>query len=97
MNGLHNNINNNLNDNFQGNKNNNLCNNKKDFNNRINHNNSQNNIGNNKLQNIKKQELLKVKDKFNKEYLIIASRDKTIKLWGTVGGVCIFIFTGKDN
>ncbi len=46
---------------------------------------------------LKKQELLKAKDKVNKEYLISASRDKTIKLWDAIGGVCIFTFTGHDN
>ena len=46
---------------------------------------------------LKKQELLKVKNKVNKEYCISASRDKTIKLWDAVGGVCIFTFTGHDN
>ena len=46
---------------------------------------------------LKKQELLKVKDKVTKEYLISASRDKTIKLWDAIGGVCIFTFTGHDN
>ena len=44
---------------------------------------------------LKKQELLKAKDKVNKEYLISASRDKTIKLWDAIGGVCIFTFTGS--
>ena len=39
----------------------------------------------------------KAKDKVNKEYLISASRDKTIKLWDAIGGVCIFTFTGHDN
>ena len=46
---------------------------------------------------LKKQELLKAKDKVNKEYVISASRDKTIKLWDAIGGVCIFTFTGHDN
>ncbi len=46
---------------------------------------------------VKKQELLKAKDKVNKEYIISASRDKTIKLWDAIGGVCIFTFTGHDN
>ena len=46
---------------------------------------------------LKKQQLLKAKDKVNKEYLISASRDKTIKLWDAIGGVCIFTFTGHDN
>ena len=46
---------------------------------------------------LKKQELLKAKDKVNKEYLFSASRDKTIKLWDAIGGVCIFTFTGHDN
>ena len=46
---------------------------------------------------LKKQELLKAMDKVNKEYLISASRDKTIKLWDAIGGVCIFTFTGHDN
>ena len=46
---------------------------------------------------LKKQELLKAKDKVNKEYLLSASRDKTIKLWDAIGGVCIFTFTGHDN
>ena len=46
---------------------------------------------------LKKQQLIKAKDKVNKEYLISASRDKTIKLWDAIGGVCIFTFTGHDN
>ena len=46
---------------------------------------------------LKKQELLKAKDKVNKEYLFSASRDKSIKLWDAIGGVCIFTFTGHDN
>ena len=45
----------------------------------------------------KKQELLKAKDKVKKEYLLSASRDKTIKLWDVVGSVCLFTFTGHDN
>ena len=46
---------------------------------------------------LKKQQLIKAKDKVNKEYIISASRDKTIKLWDAIGGVCIFTFTGHDN
>ena len=46
---------------------------------------------------LKKQELLKAKNNINKEYLFWASRDKTIKLWDVIGGVCIFIFIGHDN
>ena len=46
---------------------------------------------------LQKQELLKVKDKVNKEYLFSASRDKSIKLWDDVGGICIFTFTGHDK
>ena len=46
---------------------------------------------------LQKQQLLKDKDKVNKEYLLSASRDKSIKLWDAIGGVCIFTFTGHDN
>ena len=46
---------------------------------------------------LQKQKLLKEKDKVNKEYLLSASRDKTIKLWDAIGGICIFTFTGHDN
>ena len=46
---------------------------------------------------LQKQNLIKMKDKINKEYLISASRDKSIKLWDAIGGVCIFTFTGHDN
>ena len=46
---------------------------------------------------LQKQQLLKDKDKVKKEYLISASRDKTIKLWDAIGGVCIFTFVGHDN
>ena len=46
---------------------------------------------------LKKQELSKAKDKVNKEYLFLAIRDKTIKLWDAIGGIWIFTFTGHDN
>ena len=46
---------------------------------------------------LKRQNLLKEKNKVNKEYLLSASRDKSIKLWDAIGGVCIFTFTGHDN
>ena len=36
---------------------------------------------------LKKQELSKAKDKVNKEYLFLAIRDKTIKLWDAIGGI----------
>ena len=35
--------------------------------------------------------------KINKEYVISASRDKTIKIWDVFGTSCIFTFTGHDN
>lgn len=35
--------------------------------------------------------------KINKEYLISASRDKTIKLWDVFASSCIFTFVGHDN
>ena len=46
---------------------------------------------------LQKQQLLRDKDKVNKEYLLSTSRDKSIKLWDAIGGVCIFTFTGHDN
>ena len=46
---------------------------------------------------LKKQELLNKKDDVKKEYLLSASRDKTIKLWDAIGGVCIYTFTGHEN
>jgi platelet-activating factor acetylhydrolase IB subunit alpha len=35
--------------------------------------------------------------KINKEYVISASRDKTIKIWDVFGSSCIFNFNGHDN
>jgi len=35
--------------------------------------------------------------KINKEYIISASRDKTMKLWDVFASSCIFTFTGHDN
>lgn len=35
--------------------------------------------------------------KINKEYLISASRDKTVKLWDVFASSCIFTFNGHDN
>lgn len=35
--------------------------------------------------------------KINKEYIISASRDKTIKLWDVYGSSCIYTFSGHDN
>lgn len=47
---------------------------------------------------LEKTKLIKAKENIaNKDYLLSASRDKTIKLWDVVGGVCIFTFTGHDN
>ena len=67
-----------------------------------NNNNDNNENGMNDLEKLnqkilQKQELLKSKDKVNKEYLLSASRDKSIKLWDAIGGICIFTFTGHDN
>ena len=46
---------------------------------------------------LEKTKLIKAKENSaNKDYLLSASRDKTIKLWDVVGGVCIFAFTGHD-
>lgn len=45
-----------------------------------------------------KAKLLKEKGTLmNKDYLLSASRDKTIKLWDIIGGVCIKTFHGHDN
>ena len=47
---------------------------------------------------IEKTKLLKEKEKaLQKDYLLSASRDKTIKLWDVIGGVCIYTFIGHDN
>lgn len=47
---------------------------------------------------LEKTKLIKAKENIaNKDYLLSASRDKTIKLWDVIGGVCIFTFTGHDN
>ena len=46
---------------------------------------------------LQRQALLKAKYSVNKEYLLSASRDKTIKLWDAIGGICLFTFTGHDN
>ena len=35
--------------------------------------------------------------KINKEYLISASRDKTVKLWDVYASSCIYTFIGHDN
>lgn len=35
--------------------------------------------------------------KINKEYIISASRDKTIKLWDVFASSCIYTFNGHDN
>jgi len=40
----------------------------------------------------------KIKDqKINKEYIISASRDKTIKIWDVFGSSCIYTLLGHDN
>ena len=47
---------------------------------------------------IEKTKMLKEKEKaLEKDYLLSASRDKTIKLWDVIGGVCIYTFIGHDN
>ena len=47
---------------------------------------------------LEKTKLIKAKENIaNKDYLLSASRDKTIKLWDVVGGLCISTFTGHDN
>jgi platelet-activating factor acetylhydrolase IB subunit alpha len=35
--------------------------------------------------------------KINKEYIISASRDKSIKIWDVYGSSCIYTFSGHDN
>jgi platelet-activating factor acetylhydrolase IB subunit alpha len=37
------------------------------------------------------------KEKINKEYIISASRDKTIKIWDVYGASCIYTMEGHDN
>jgi platelet-activating factor acetylhydrolase IB subunit alpha len=42
-------------------------------------------------------EKTKLKEKINKEYIISASRDKSIKIWDVYGSSCIYTLLGHDN
>lgn len=44
-----------------------------------------------------KKQLITMKEKVKKDYLLSASRDKTIMLWDVRAGISIYTFTGHDN